>query len=88
MFDLSGKCALVTGASGGIGGAISRALYGQGASVALSGTRAQALDELASELGSGTYVIPANLGEAGAARVSASFDFEDAIGRLAAKFGL
>jgi len=51
MFDLSGQTALVTGASGGIGGAIARALHRQGAEVALAGTRAPALTELAQELG-------------------------------------
>ena len=49
MFDLGGRCALVTGASGGIGGAIARALHGAGATVALSGTRREALDALAAE---------------------------------------
>jgi NADP-dependent 3-hydroxy acid dehydrogenase YdfG len=51
MFDLTGKTALVTGASGGIGGAIARALHAQGAAVALSGTRKEALEALAAELG-------------------------------------
>ena len=51
MFDLEGKAALVTGASGGIGGAIARALHAQGAAVALSGTRKEALDAVAGELG-------------------------------------
>ena len=51
MFDLSGKCALVTGASGGIGGAIARALHAQGATVALSGTREDALGAVAAKLG-------------------------------------
>jgi 3-oxoacyl-[acyl-carrier protein] reductase len=61
MFDLSGKTALVTGASGGIGGAIARALHAQGATVALSGTRREALDELAAALSERVYVLPANL---------------------------
>jgi 3-oxoacyl-[acyl-carrier protein] reductase len=61
MFDLTGKTALVTGASGGIGGAIARALHGQGASVALSGTRREALDTLAAELGGRAHVFPCNL---------------------------
>lgn len=63
MFDLTGRSALVTGASGGIGGAIARALHGAGASVALSGTRRDALDELQSELGERTYVTPADLSD-------------------------
>jgi len=67
MFDLSGKKALVTGASGGIGGAIAKALYEQGADVALSGTREDALRALATELGERAHVCPARLGEDGAA---------------------
>ncbi|MGA9867980.1 MAG: SDR family NAD(P)-dependent oxidoreductase, partial [Acetobacteraceae bacterium] len=51
MFSLDGKAALITGASGGIGAAIARALHSQGAVVALSGTRREALDALAAELG-------------------------------------
>ena len=51
MFDLTGKTALVTGASGGIGGDIARALHAQGAKVAVSGTRREALDAIAGELG-------------------------------------
>jgi 3-oxoacyl-[acyl-carrier protein] reductase len=61
MFDLTGKTALVTGATGGIGGAIARALYGQGATVALSGTRREALDLLAAELAARVHVLPCNL---------------------------
>ncbi|MER5170252.1 3-oxoacyl-[acyl-carrier-protein] reductase [Thioclava kandeliae] len=64
MFDLTGKSALVTGASGGIGGEIARALHKAGAKVALSGTREAPLKELAEELGEGTFVCPANLGDA------------------------
>ncbi len=64
MFDLSGKKALVTGASGGIGGAIARSLKNQGAIVALSGTRVDALKALADELGDGAYVCPADLSTA------------------------
>jgi 3-oxoacyl-[acyl-carrier protein] reductase len=63
MFDLSGKTALVTGASGGIGGAIARALHAQGASVALSGTRREALETLARELGARAHPCPANLSD-------------------------
>jgi 3-oxoacyl-[acyl-carrier protein] reductase len=61
MFDLSGKVALVTGASGGIGGAIAKALHGQGANVVLSGTRAEALESLKAELGDRTSVLTCNL---------------------------
>ena len=61
MFDLDGKNALVTGASGGIGGAIARALHGAGANVALSGTREESLNTLSSELGENAHVTPADL---------------------------
>jgi 3-oxoacyl-[acyl-carrier protein] reductase len=64
MFDLTNKIALVTGASGGIGGAIARALHAQGARVVLSGTRADALDALKSELGERAATAPCNLGNA------------------------
>lgn len=63
MFRLDGKVALVTGASGGIGAAIAQALHAQGAGVVLSGTRQQALDELASALGSRVWVCPADLSD-------------------------
>ncbi len=63
MFDLTGKTALVTGASGGIGGAIARALHAQGARVVLSGTRADALAALASELGSGAVTAACDLSD-------------------------
>ena len=66
MFNLTGKTALVTGASGGLGGAIVRALYGQGATVALSGTRREALEALAGELGSRAHVLPCDLADAAA----------------------
>jgi 3-oxoacyl-[acyl-carrier protein] reductase len=62
MFDLTGKTALVTGATGGIGGAIARALHQQGATVALSGTRRDVLDRLSGELVGRTHVLPCNLG--------------------------
>ncbi|RIA01130.1 3-oxoacyl-ACP reductase FabG [Cereibacter sphaeroides] len=66
MFDLTGKSALITGASGGIGGGIARALHAAGATVALSGTRTGPLEELAAELGDRTHVLACNLSEAAA----------------------
>ncbi len=66
MFDLSGMTALVTGASGGIGSAIATALAGQGATVALSGTRQAALEAVAEKLGSDHRILPCNLGDAAA----------------------
>jgi 3-oxoacyl-[acyl-carrier protein] reductase len=67
MFDLTGKTALVTGASGGIGGAIAHALYAQGAAVTLAGTRRGALDELAARLGERAHVRTADLKDPAAA---------------------
>ena len=66
MFDLTGKTALVTGASGGIGGAIARALHAQGATVVLSGTRAEALERLAAELGERAAAVACDLSDAAA----------------------
>ncbi|MSU88991.1 3-oxoacyl-[acyl-carrier-protein] reductase [Rhodobacteraceae bacterium 2CG4] len=66
MFDLTGKTALVTGASGGIGGEIARALHARGATVALSGTRTEPLEALAAELGDRVHVLPCNLSDAAA----------------------
>ena len=63
MFDLTGKTALITGASGGIGGAVASALHAAGASVALSGTREAPLRELAESLGERAHVVTANLGD-------------------------
>ena len=63
MFDLTGKTALVTGASGGIGGAIAKSLHGQGAKVVLSGTRAEALEAVRAELGANAFIAPANLSD-------------------------
>jgi 3-oxoacyl-[acyl-carrier protein] reductase len=67
MFDLSGRTALVTGASGGIGGAIARQLHRQGATVVLTGRRAEALEQLAAELGERARIEAADLAEPGAA---------------------
>ena len=66
MFDLSGKNALVTGASGGIGADIARALHAAGATVGLSGTRTEPLETLKAELGERAYVLPCNLSDADA----------------------
>jgi 3-oxoacyl-[acyl-carrier protein] reductase len=63
MFNLGGKTALVTGASGGLGSAIARALHAQGATVAISGTRRDALEQLAGALGERIHVLPANLAD-------------------------
>jgi 3-oxoacyl-[acyl-carrier protein] reductase len=63
MFDLTGKTALVTGASGGIGGAIAKALHAQGAKVVLSGTRVEALEAVRAELGANAFIAQANLAD-------------------------
>lgn len=63
MFDLTGKHALVTGASGGIGSAIAKALHQQGAQVGLSGTRIESLESLAAELGERAHILPCNLSD-------------------------
>ena len=68
MFELDGKCALITGASGGIGGSIARALYGQGAKVALSGTRIDPLKALADDLGDRAFIVPCNLSDVDAVK--------------------
>jgi 3-oxoacyl-[acyl-carrier protein] reductase len=81
MFDLTGKTALVTGASGGIGGAIAAALHRQGAIVALSGTRREALEQLASSLGERSHVLPANLSDPEAVEQLAK-DAETTLGSL------
>ena len=67
MFDLTGKNALVTGASGALGAAIARALHGAGATVGLSGTRTEPLEALAAELGSRAHVLPSDLTDPAAA---------------------
>jgi 3-oxoacyl-[acyl-carrier protein] reductase len=64
MFELSGRTALITGATGPIGGAIARILHGQGATVGISGTRAEVLQQLAAELGERVHILPGNLGDA------------------------
>lgn len=81
MFDLMDKNALVTGASGGIGGAIARALHAAGARVGLSGTRAGALDALAGELGDGAFAVPADLSSANGAKTLVK-DAEAALGGI------
>jgi 3-oxoacyl-[acyl-carrier protein] reductase len=81
MFDLTGKGALVTGATGGIGGAIAAVLHGAGASVALSGTREPVLQELADRLGERAYVTPANLSDP-AAPAALAKDAEAKLGTL------
>jgi 3-oxoacyl-[acyl-carrier protein] reductase len=81
MFDLSGRTALVTGASGGIGAAIARALHAQGAAVALSGTKVTALEQLAAELGERAVVTPANLSDTAATEALVK-DAEAKLGRL------
>jgi len=81
MLDLTEKIALVTGASGGIGGAIARRLHAQGATVALSGTRAEALEALAGELGGRAHVMPCNLAHEGEASALVG-RVEQELGRL------
>ena len=81
MFDLGGRTALVTGATGGLGGAIARALHARGAKVAISGTRAEALQALAAELGDGCTVLPCNLAERTEVEALA-IDAEAALGSL------
>jgi 3-oxoacyl-[acyl-carrier protein] reductase len=81
MFNLSGKTALVTGASGGIGGSIAKALHAQGAVVALAGTRREALDKLAAELKDRVHVFTADLGDAASTEALLK-DAETAMGKL------
>jgi 3-oxoacyl-[acyl-carrier protein] reductase len=78
MFNLSGKTALVTGATGGIGGAIARALHGAGATVAISGRQAEKLEELAKELGERVHVVPCDLAD----RAAVAKLIDDAVGKL------
>jgi 3-oxoacyl-[acyl-carrier protein] reductase len=81
MFDLTGKSALVTGASGGIGGAIARALHAQGATVAISGTRRDALDALAGELSGRVHVLACDLADKDAVEALVP-SCEQAMGKL------
>jgi len=81
MFDLSGKGALVTGATGGIGGAIAKALHDQGATVAISGTNAAKLEKLAGELGDRVFVLPCDLRDRTAVAGLAE-DAEKAVGQV------
>ena len=81
MFDLADRTALVTGASGGIGGAIARSLHAQGATVALSGTRTEALEALASDLATRAHVLPCDLRDA-EATTALSGRAEEAMGSL------
>jgi len=81
MFDLTGKTALVTGASGGIGSAVAKTLHGQGATVALSGTRVEALEALAAELGERTHILPCNLSDSAAVDALPK-QAEEAMGQL------
>jgi len=81
MFDLSGKSALVTGASGGIGGAIARQLHAAGANIGLSGTRVEALETLAADLGGRCAVLPCDLGD-GAAVAALIGQAEEAMGAV------
>jgi 3-oxoacyl-[acyl-carrier protein] reductase len=81
MFELGGKTALVTGASGGIGGAVARALHAQGATVALSGTRVEPLEALKAALGDRAHVLRCDLGDAAATEKLVP-DAEAALGKL------
>ncbi len=81
MFDLTGKTALVTGATGGIGGAIARALHAQGATVAISGTRREVLDALAGELDDRVHVLPCDLADKDAVEALVP-SAEEAMGKL------
>jgi 3-oxoacyl-[acyl-carrier protein] reductase len=81
MFDLTGKTALVTGATGGIGGAIARALHQQGATVAVSGTRREVLGQLAAELKERVHVLPCDLAKKDQVEALVS-QSEEAMGKL------
>jgi 3-oxoacyl-[acyl-carrier protein] reductase len=81
MFDLTGKTALVTGATGSIGGVIARTLHAQGATVTISGTRQEVLEQLAGELGQRVHVLPCNLADAAAVETLVTRS-EEAMGQL------
>ncbi|MGB4056473.1 MAG: 3-oxoacyl-[acyl-carrier-protein] reductase [Alphaproteobacteria bacterium] len=81
MFDLSGKKALVTGATGGIGGAVARALHAQGAHVAISGRNEEKLKSLAAELGERVTILPADL-SSGEAAVDLAKRAEESLGQV------
>ncbi|MEI6419725.1 MAG: 3-oxoacyl-[acyl-carrier-protein] reductase [Sphingomonadales bacterium] len=82
MFDLTGMTALVTGASGGIGSAVARALAAQGARVALSGTRAEALAAVAADCGPDAVILPCNLSDTAAVEALVPQALEALGGRL------
>jgi 3-oxoacyl-[acyl-carrier protein] reductase len=90
MFDLTDKTALVTGASGGIGGAIARALHARGAAVTLSGTRTGPLEALAAELAERVHVLPCDLSDAAAVEALAkkAADLMDGVGILVNNAGI
>ncbi|MSP42514.1 MAG: 3-oxoacyl-[acyl-carrier-protein] reductase [Alphaproteobacteria bacterium] len=81
MFDLTGKHALVTGATGGIGGAVARLLHARGAVVGLSGTRVETLKELAADLGARTHILPCDLSDAAAVEALPK-QAEEALGQI------
>ncbi len=81
MFDLTGKSALITGATGPIGASIARTLHAQGATVAISGTRREVLDQLAAQLGARVHILPGNLADAAQTDALVS-QAEQAMGQL------
>ncbi len=81
MFDLTGKTALVTGASGGIGSAVAKTLHAQGATVALSGTRVEALEAVQADLGDRAHILPCNLSDSAAVDALPK-QAEEAMGQL------
>ena len=81
MFELTGKTALITGATGAIGGSIARSLHAQGATIAISGTRKEVLDRLAADLGGRVHVLPCNLADSAATEALVPHA-EEAMGQL------